>query len=177
MTNVLTGASEGTPPPLPQETAGGQAQMPGNAMAAQPQAGQPAPALTHSQAVAGLRHFTAISRQLEVLLQDPDLGKADLKSKIIDGTTKLVASRIITPGQAVIQLGSVPADPLMQRKWVQQHFQQTMVAMNAVLDHHAQAVPGTGDLPTEMAQSVSRPDSHLDDMNALHSHYQGGKRG
>lgn len=174
MTNVLNGASTtGAMPALPQQAAG--TPSPGIVPQQDPQQGPPQ--VTHQQAVASLRHFSAISRQLEALLQNPDLGKSDVKSKIIDGTTKLVASRVITPGQAVIQLGTVPADPLMQRKWVQQHFQQTMVAMNAVLDHHAQTNPGTGDLPTEIARSTSKPDDHLDDMNAVNAHYQGGKRG
>lgn len=177
MTNVLTsnGAADGSMPPLPQETAGGPPQAAPGAGPGAPQ--QPPPQLSHQQAVAALRHFSAISRQLEVILQNPDLGKVDQKSNIIDGTTKLVASRIITPGQAVQQLSSVPADPLMQRKWVQQHFQQSMLAMNAVLDHHAQGSPGSGDLAHELSRSTSKPDAHMDDMSAIHAHYQGGKRG
>lgn len=177
MPNVLNGSSpEGVPPPLPQEAAGAPAQgqaAPGANPGMPP---QQAPQLTHAQAVAALRHFSAISRQLEILLKDPDLGKADVKSKVIDGTTKLVASRIITPGQAVQQLTSVPADPLMQRKWVQSHFEQSMLAMNAVLDHHAQAEPGTGDPAQEIARSTSNPDAHMDDMGAIHSHYRQGRQ-
>lgn len=168
MTNALSnGVPLGALPPQPQQSAGAPA----------PPGGPPQqpPAITHQQAVAALRHFSAISRELEGLLKDPDLGKADVKSKIIDGTTKLVASRIIQPAQAVMQLSSVPADPQMQRGWVQQHFQQTMMAMNGVLDHHAQSNPGTGDLPTEIAKSQSNPDAHLDDMASVHSAYQGNK--
>lgn len=142
--------------------------------------GQPpqAPQITHQQAVTALRHFSAISRELEQILKDPDLGKSDVQSKIIDGTARLVASRIVTPSDAVQQLSSVPADPQMQRKWVQTHFQQTMVAMNGVLDHHAQSNPGTGDLPVEIARSQSNgADSHLDDMKSLNGGYRSGKRG
>jgi hypothetical protein len=173
MANSLSAVGQPAPPP---ENLQG-----GNVLSGQPSAAptgapanQPPPQVTHQQAVCALRHFSAISRELEVFLKDPDLGRSDIKSKIIDGTTKLVASRIITPGQAVEQLSNVPSDPLLQRKWVQEHFQQTMLAMNVVLDHHAQAEPGSGDAATEIARSQSKPDSHLEDMQALTAHYRKG---
>lgn len=171
MANALSAAGEPAPvPEIAQQNNALRAQTPGPAQQ------QAAPQLTHQQTVASLRHFSAIARELEVFLKDPDLGKADLKSKIIDGTTKLVANRIITPAQAVMQLGTVPSDPLLQRKWVQQHFQQTIMSQNAVLDHHAQANPGSGDLPNEIAASTSKPDLHLDDMMSVHAGYRGGAR-
>ena len=172
MANALI---QGLPQEAPQQGGNGNALMPAQAtpgtMGAP--AGQPPPQVTHQMAVAALRHFSAISREFEALLQDPDLGKADLKSKIIDGTTKLVAQRIISAPQAVMQLGAVPSDPTAQRKWVQQNFNQTMVAMNAVLDHHAASEPGTGNLPYELARSQSKPDAHMDDMRSLGERYKG----
>ena len=60
--------------------------------------------------------------ELSTLLKNPDLGKADLKSSIIDGTTKLVAERIIPPNDAVTQLATVPDRPFQQREWIQNHY-------------------------------------------------------
>lgn len=108
-------------------------------------------------------------------MNKPELGKSDIKPDIIDGTTKLVASRIISPGQAVQQLTSVPADPLMQRKWVQQHFEQTMVAMNGVLDHYAAGQPNPQEAAAHLEKSSA--DDHLSHMSAVHSQYQGRKNG
>ncbi len=176
MANALSMESA-APPPQPQQNAAG------NAFAQGPQAAgggpppQQAPPLTHQQAVAALRHFDAIARELEHFLKDPDLGKVDIKDKVIEGTTKLVANRMIKPAEAVQQLGTFPADPIMQRKWVQEHFQSVVMAQNAVLDHHAASNPGTGDWAIEAEKSKSKPDTHMDDMASIMTHYKGGKRG
>src|SRR6185312_10275426 len=87
-----------------------------------PAALTPPPAPTHGQAVATLRHTHAILDQLQVLLKNPDLGRADLRSQIIDGMTKLVSERIMAPDVAVAQLAKVPDKPLDQRKWAEQLF-------------------------------------------------------
>ncbi len=172
----MPGALNPGPAPIMPQVGGDVQPAPGPAAPAQ--AAQPPmapPQITHEQAVAALRHLSAIARELETFLQDPDLGKVDLKSKFIDGTTKLVAQRYLAAPEAVKLLGSVPADPQLQRQWVQQHFSQNMVAMNAVLDHHAAANPGTGDIATEMARSRSNPDNHPNDIGSVMAHYRGGK--
>jgi hypothetical protein len=141
--------------------------------------GQPpvqAPAPTHAQTVAALRHFGAIKDELTTLMKDPALGKSSIKSAIIDGTTKLVAERIISPAQAVQQLGKVPDDPIMQRKWVTTMLQQTMQAANTVLDHHAAGQDG----PVDFAQDHStqqgyNPDDHMAHMGALAAQYGGAQ--
>jgi hypothetical protein len=148
--------------------------MAGNALgpATGQQPGHPAtpPAPSHQQTVAALRHFAALERELTTLLKDPDLGKSDLKSKIIDGTTGLVAQGYLTPAAAVTELGTVPERPFDQKKWLEQHFVQTIAAANQVLGHHQAAFPGGA--PNEEAPSM---DGHHDLMQGLASHYQGGK--
>src|ERR1700728_1352349 len=73
-------------------------------------AAQPSPP-THEQTVAALRHFDAIKSVLAPLLQDPSLGKSNMKMPVIDGVTKLVSERIISAGTAVDQLSKFPSDP------------------------------------------------------------------
>lgn len=128
---------------------------------------QQMPAPSHNQVVAALRHFGAIQKQLDIALKDPELGKTDVRSRMIDGMTTLVADRIIPPGQAVTQLATFPDRPFEQRLWVQKHLEQTVQAKNAVLSHHAAAFAGGGPEPTPDA------DGHMQDMASLHAQYSG----
>jgi hypothetical protein len=151
-TNALMG--QGAPQPQPQP---------------QPQQ-QTAPAPTHLQTVAALRHFDLIERELTGLLADPDLGKADMKSKIIDGATKLVASGVMTPATAVIQLGQVPDRPFDQKVFLEKQLAETVQHANDVLDHHGAAFAG---------QDWNGPDYSTDDhqsiISGLAGHYNGLK--
>jgi hypothetical protein len=127
------------------------------------------PAPTHGQTVAALRHFDAIERQLEPLLKIPEIGKANIKSQIISATTKLVASRILSPAQAVMQLGTVPENPAQQKRWVQKHMMDALQGRDAVLDHHRSAFAGS---PEEAHEPAGSADGHIDDMQGLmQSHY------
>lgn len=146
---------------------------PGSAGAPQAPQGAPqqAPAPSHQQTVAALRHFSAIERELGTFLRDPDLGKSDLRSKFIDGATKLVTEGIMTPAQAVSQLGTIPERPFGQKKWVEQAFAQTIQGANAILDHHRAAFAG---MPPVDNSGDAEPD-HQATIQSLMSHYQGLK--
>lgn len=129
------------------------------------------PAPTHVQTVIALRHFHAIIEEVQGILKDPAVGKSDVKAKIIDGTTNLVAQRMISPAQAVVQLSQVPEDPIKQRQWLQQMLQQTVQAANAVVDHHAAGNDGTADWGLESKMTHPHPDTHMDTMAALGGNY------
>ncbi len=127
------------------------------------------PAPDHAQTVAALRHFHAIGSELETLLRNPSLGRADVKSDIIDGVTKLVSSRMMTPAQAVMQLADVPQDPVAQRKWIQQHYQQNEQAANSVLDAHRVSHAGKKAMPQ------GDPDKHQDHLAGMMKMHYGGR--
>jgi hypothetical protein len=167
MPNALSDTMPPVPNPQPQDQS--QPGGPGQAAAANP-------APSHAQTVAALRHFQAINTQLEGLLKNPDLGKTNIKSSIIDAVTKLVADRIISPGQAVIQLGNVPDRPFEQKAMLGKMFAQNMQAEIGVLDHHRAATPGTGIWPVESALHVSEPDRHMETMGGMMSQHYGGGR-
>lgn len=171
MPNPLEMASG--PPTLPQQGAGNGLQQSQPAApagpAGAPQA-MPAPP-THAQTVAALRHFHAIIGEVQDLMRDPALGRSDMKSRIIDGVTKLVSERMISPAAAVQQLSQVPTDPLEQRKWLQTTLQQAVSAANAVVDHHAAGNPGTLDFAQESQMALPHPDQHRDHMEALGANY------
>ena len=138
--------------------------------AAAPQA-PVAPAPTHSQTVAGLRHFGALLGELETLRANPNLGKADIKKDIIEGVTKLVADQFMTADKAVAELGTVPERPYEQKMWVMNHLANVMRAAAGMLDHHRAAFPGSLDYAQESAMAAD-PNNHSADMDGLMGHYQ-----
>ncbi len=134
------------------------------------QAQQQPPAPTHAQTVAALRHFDALRKELTGLLKNPDCGKSNIRSAIIDGTTKLVSERMLEAGEAVQQLGTVPDRPYDQRKWLEQHLMAANQASVAVLQHHRMAFGGQEAPPG----GDYDPDNHLNAMSGLMQNYKGG---
>jgi len=175
MPNALTNG--GLPPAPAQDGSGGSNGLQVNAPAngAPAAAAAPPPPPTHAQTVAALRHFDAIKGELTEVLKDPACGRSDLKSKIIDGVTKLVADRIISAPQAVSQLANVPSDPLSQRKWLQTQLQQAMQAEQGIVEHHRNTNLGSGDWATEAQKHNTNPDTHMQDMAGLAANYGGSK--
>ena len=154
------------PPPAPDLQ---QTQSQGG-MPAPQGAQQQAPAPTHQQTVAALRHFGMLEKELGGLLANPDLGRTDMKSAIIDGATSLVSLGIMSPPDAVTQLATVPERPFDQKKWVEQHFVQTIQAMNMILDHHRTAFQGQ---PAPPQGAGYNPDQHQSVIAGLQGHYKG----
>ena len=146
-----------------------------------PQSGPPAqepraaPAPTHGQTVAALRHFRALANEFRTLLENPNLGRTDVKSSIIDGATKLVQNRVISPENAVTQLATVPERPFDQRKWAEQQYTQIVQAQAAVLDHHRSQAVGTGNYELESMLHNSDPDAHMETVRGLMDEHYGMK--
>lgn len=168
MANALSGP--GGPPPAPDMP---QPQSSGSTPPGGPP-GAPAapPPPSHQQTVAALRHFGAIEKELTSLLADPEVGKADMKSKLIDGTTSLVATGILTPQTAVQQLATFPEKPFDQKKWIEQHFTQTIKASSAILDQHRKGFKGQ---PAPQGAQEYNPDDHQHVMAGLAKNYSGAR--
>lgn len=111
---------------MPQEAPGGQ----------QPSQPQLPPAPSHGQTVTALRHFSALEEELSGIMKDPDLGKSDVRSEVIDSMMRLVGEGIVTAPNAVMELSTLPDKPYEQRAWVNQHFLNVVMAQNAILAHH-----------------------------------------
>ena len=170
MSNPLEIGMTSPAPPNPNAGESSNALQQGAPAQAGPQQ-QPAP--THSQTVAALRHYDAIKSELQALLSNPALGKSDLKSEMIDGVSKLVAQRIVSPANAVLELSKIPEDPLQQRKYVQQQMQQAVQAEQSVVEQHRNTNLGSGDWATEAQQHNTNPDNHMQDIQALGAQYRG----
>jgi hypothetical protein len=135
-----------------------------------PQGAQQAPAPSHQQTVAALRHFGMIEKELGGLLADPDLGRTDMKSKIIDGATALVGLGIMSPPDAVTQLATVPERPFDQKGWIEKHFVDAIKAANMILDQHRAAFDGQ---PAPPPGTGYDPDHHQSIIAGLQGHYKG----
>lgn len=169
------------PMQAPQPVApGGSPSQPGAGGPMQPGGPQqaPTPPPSHAQTVATLRHLQNVNREFGPILKNPDLGKSDMKSAVIDAGTKLVADRIVTPAAAVMLLSQVPTDPLDQRKWLQNFYDTNEKAQMTVLDHHASGGPTNLDWQSDQAGFMPHdPDGHMKAMEGVMTHYKGGGRG
>lgn len=177
--NSNNGAFDGSTglPPLPhqdrEQSGNALNSQPGSPMQAMPSASptqmpQAPPAPTHAQTVAALRHFGAIIDELGGILKNPDLGKASVKSAVIDGTTRLVADRMMSPAQAVEALSNVPERPYDQKVWAITQLDQALKARATVLAQHSQAFAGAGPEPTPSS------DTHMNDIaGMMQAHYAG----
>lgn len=139
--------------------------------AAQQPPQQQAPAPNHAQTVGTLLHLHAFAEMYRSLLAAPQLGRASLKSQVIDGVSKLVSQRYINTGQAVSLLSGFPDDPQDQRKWVQQHLARDRQAELMLLAHHAAG--STEGVGYDQTPPANRADDHLDMMSGMHAMYGG----
>lgn len=136
---------------------------------------QQLPAPTPSETMAALNHFAAIEKELTILLSDPEVGKTNMRSRIIDGTARLVSTRQMEPGEAVVELGSLPDRPFDQKKWLEGHLASTVQAASTVLDHHRIAYAGK-DVPPPSPQAMS-PEGQRDALKSLMMKYKGAPNG
>jgi hypothetical protein len=144
---------------------------PTNALQGQAPAQQPMPPPpSHQQTVVALRHADALEKELTGLLKNPDCGKTDLRSEIIDATTKLVSEGFTTPAEAVAELGTVPDRPFDQKKWLENHLMQTVQAADMILAHHGAAFQGQN-----VDTTSPDPAKHTDMMAGLRAQYQGNQ--
>jgi len=137
---------------------------------AQPKTMPPAP--THAETVTALRHFGALEDELSELMIDPDLGKTDMRSKLIDSMTRLVSEGIVPSSGAVRDMGTFPERPYDQRQWINQHFMNVVQAQTAILAHHAIGAKTGQNLQPDTAPVA---DDHQATMASLLGRYGGGK--
>jgi hypothetical protein len=116
--------------------------------------------------------------EMRGLLENPDLGKADLKSALIDSTSKIVADRMMSPSVAVAELTTFPDRPYDQRKWVEQKYAQAVQAQAGVLDHHRSSAIGTGNYELEnlLHDDDADPDGHMKTISGLIAAHYGAAR-
>jgi hypothetical protein len=136
------------------------------------QGGGVPPAPSHEETAAVVRHLTRFDQLWGRVLRDPGVGTKNMRPKIYDVMTDAMAEGLVTLPQVMDQLKTVPQEPLMQKKWLEQHVQTGERALMAVLDHHAAANPVVRDWRTEEASVKKSGRSHADVLSGMaSSHY------
>jgi hypothetical protein len=170
-------AAKGAPamPPQGQQAMPQQPMQGGNPLAQlapqQQQPPPPPPAPTHAQTVAAVHYFGQIKQAMRPVLDDPNLGSKNIRPKLLDQFSKLIASKTLTLPEIMKAIKSLPDDPIQQKSFVENIYQANDKAQMLVLGHHAmgpQAQPGQE--PEQWS-----PDNHQDQMAGLMQQY-GGQR-
>lgn len=161
------------PPP-----GGGQQQPQPNSLAQiapQKIASQPQPAPTRAQTVAAVHQFGQIKAAMRPLLDDPNLGKANIRPKLLDTMSKLLANKTLTLPEIMKAVKALPENPMEQFNFVKKIYDDNDKAQMLVLGHHAMAPqqqPSAGGPPADEWSQ----DTHADHMSSLVNQY-GGARG
>jgi hypothetical protein len=128
------------------------------------------PAPTAAQTQAGLRRFDAVMSAMRAIMRDPDLGRTNLRPKIMDQASKLIGSKVISLAQCMQAIAPLNDQPLDQKNLVSGIYNAALQASNALLDHHGAAV-ATGRVPREGGEKydLANHERHMSDL--LNSHY------
>jgi hypothetical protein len=135
------------------------------AMAPQMQQPQQQPAPTHAQTVAALQHFGAIKNAMLPVMDDPKLGKANIRPKLLDSFSKLLAARTLSLPEIMNAIKSLPDDPQQQVAFVTKIYKDNDQAQKMILAHHQMGPPSQGE------PEAWSPDNHADQLSALSQQY------
>lgn len=133
----------------------------------QPPQARPAP--THAQTIAALHRFGEIEKASSKLLKDPDVGRKNIRPKVLEMGADLIGSRVLSLAEFMSGIGNFPSadDMLGQKKWLEKLRDTNIQGQMSVLQDHANAPPEAADA----AQWT--PDSHAEHMGALINKYPG----
>ena len=163
-------------PPQPQGMAQGQPNQ-ANPLAslAGPLPGLPPrpPAPSAAQATAAVRRLSAVQESMRVILQNPDLGRTNVRPAIMDQASKLLSARVLSLPEVMSAIGKVGDDPLAQKSMIAGIFNQAKQAESAVLAHHTAAV-ALGLTPRSGGEKYQAAD-HDRHMSGLLGHYPNPK--
>ena len=155
--------------PIPPQQA--QAAAPSNPLAALAQGTQQqrlAPAPTKAQTVAAVHRFSEIKAALKPVRDDPNLGTKNIRPKLLDAASELLASKVLSLPEIMNAIKGLPDDPMQQKKFVDQIYGTADQAQAMVLQHHRSA-----QVPDDPNAAQWSPDNHADQMAGLMRQYNG----
>lgn len=155
----------------PQGAPQGQPPQQGNplaTLAASQQQQAPPPVPTRAQTVAAVHHFGQIKQAMNEVMEDPNLGKKNIRPKLLDAMSKLLGSKTLSLPDVMKAIKGLPDDPLGQKQFVDNIYQKNDQAQKVILTNHASA-------PEGQQQDDWSPDNHSNHMASLMQGY-GGQR-
>jgi hypothetical protein len=119
-----------------------------------------------------VKRFSAIQNALREVMQDKDFGRANVRPKLLDEGSKLLAARVLSLPELMSQISNFPTDPLQQKQVVQQIYNSAQQAEAHVLDAHGSAI-AAGKLPPDGGPKYDAGE-HEQHMQGLLAHYKRG---
>lgn len=141
----------------------------------QPLPAGPPPAPSAAQTLAAMKHFAVMKKNLERLMNDPAVGKSNVRPKIFDMAAKMLGDGFMTLPRLMNEIKTLPTDPTEQKKWLMKHLEQVTQAEQAVAVQHADAFPATGNPHADFQSMIGdgeKGKEHADHMDDLVTHYQ-----
>jgi hypothetical protein len=128
---------------------------------------QPSP--TRAQTVAAVHRLGAVMDAMRSVMSADGFGRTNVRPKILDEASKLLASRLLSLPEVMQSIGQVPDDPLAQKEKVEAIYNAAQQAEGQVIDHHGSAV-ATGKVPRDGGEKYDIG-SHDRHMTGLLNHY------
>lgn len=125
---------------------------------------RPTPQVSSGQAMAAVHRFSSIRSALSGVMADPKLGKENIRPKLLDAASKLLAGKVLTLPEVMNTVKDLPDDPVKQKQFVDRIYSVAGQATQAVLEHH-RANPTQGEEWT--------PEDHEQQMSSLMGQYNG----
>lgn len=161
---AVTGTNQADPQPqrMPQ-------QNPLAALAAQAPQPRAVPRPTPGQTAAALHHFGEIKAALRPIIEDPQFGKTNVRPKLLDAASKLLANKVLSLPQIMNAIKGLPEDPMDQVKFVEKIYGDSDMAQKIVLMQHAdyQADPGAA---PEDEYSLKTHGAFMDGLAKTYNH-------
>ena len=123
--------------------------------------------INKQQLIAGLHHFSAINKHITPLLNNPAVGKSNMRPKLFDAAASLIGEKVLSVAEVMNDIKDFPDDPLEQKKWFEKLVGMNMQAEKKLIsDYIAQ---GPGQEPEGPEWSM---DNHKDHMTGLMGNYK-----
>jgi hypothetical protein len=104
-------------------------------------------------------------------MEDKDFGRANVRPAVLDEGSKLLSTKLISLPELMNVLNNFPGDdPIKQKEWVQNIYNQAKASESSVLDSHGAAVTA-GKLPPDGGPEYDAG-NHEAHMAGLLKHYR-----
>lgn len=159
------------PPQQPQGAA--QAQGGGALARIAPQLGgalQKPPAPTKAQTTAAVQRFSAIQNAMRGVMENPAFGKSNVRPELLNAASKLLGTKLLSLPEIMNSIKDMSDDPIEQKSFIQNIYNQAKSSESSVLDHHGAAV-AAGMLPPNGGDDYDAG-NHEQSMQGLLEHYK-----
>lgn len=99
---------------------------------------RPAPTIPPGEAMAGIHRFSSVRAAMASVLADPKLGRENIRPKLLDAGSKLLASKVLSLPELMNAIKDLPDDPVKQRQFVDNIFNSAGQAREVLMQQYQQ---------------------------------------